>query len=237
MRAAIFAFGLVLASGCTGAETVAQVRPHGFVDVSAVVPGLAVDMRYAGERNFVGRPIAGYEAPVCVLTDQAAAGLAAVQRDLAASGRGLKVYDCYRPERAVADFASWARDLGDQTTKAEYYPNVAKDQLFALGYIAERSGHSRGSTVDVTLIDLATGGDLDMGTPYDLFDPRSWPSDTSVSAAAQANRQALQDVMAAHGFRPLREEWWHFTLDAEPYPETYFGPSLRAPQSSSVQVG
>ncbi|HJS80575.1 MAG TPA: M15 family metallopeptidase, partial [Vitreimonas sp.] len=199
-----------------------RALPDSFVDAAQVVPTLVVDMRYASANNFVGRRIAGYEAPVCLLTRQAASALAAVQRDLAASGRGLKVYDCYRPARAVADFAAWARDLDDQRTKAEYYPNVPKDQLFALGYIAERSGHSRGSTLDVTLIDLATGAELDMGTPYDLFDPRSWPSDTTVSAEAQANRRALQEIMIARGFRPLREEWWHFTLNEEPYPETYF---------------
>jgi len=220
MRALLLA--LVLAA-CAAADPSA-LRPHAraFVDAASVVAGLVVDMRYASSRNFVGRPIAGYEAPVCLLTREAASALAAVQRDLAAVGRGLKVYDCYRPARAVADFAAWARDLNDQRTRAEYYPNVPKDQLFALGYIAERSGHSRGSTVDVTLVNLATGDELDMGTPYDLFDPRSWPSDTSVSAEAQANRRALQQIMIAHGFRPLREEWWHFTLEDEPYPQTYF---------------
>jgi D-alanyl-D-alanine dipeptidase len=122
----------------------------------------------------------------------------------------------------VADFAAWARDVDDRRMQAEFYPNVDKSRLFELGYIAERSGHSRGSTVDLTLIDLATGAELDMGTPFDLFDARSWPSDTSVSAEAQANRRALRDVMVAHGFRPLREEWWHFTLANEPYPDTYF---------------
>jgi D-alanyl-D-alanine dipeptidase len=226
MRAALLALA-VLVSACAATAASDQRRPHGFVDAANAVPGLVVDMRYASSRNFVGRPIAGYGAPRCLLTREAATALAAVQRDLAASGRGLTVYDCYRPARAVADFASWARDLDDQRMKQEYYPNVDKTQLFALGYIAERSGHSRGSTVDVTLIDLATGAELDMGTPYDLFDPRSWPSDTSVSIEAQANRRALQAVMVAHGFRPLREEWWHFTLNGEPHPETYFDVPVR----------
>jgi zinc D-Ala-D-Ala dipeptidase len=220
MRAALLALFTVVA--CAAPEANEQARPQRFVAAASVAPGLVVDMRYAGARNFVGRPINGYETPVCLLTRDAATALASVQRDLAASGRGLKVYDCYRPTRAVADFATWARDLDDQAMKQEYYPNVDKTQLFALGYIAERSGHSRGSTVDVTLIDLTSGAELDMGTPYDLFDPRSWPSDTSVSAEAQANRRALQDIMVAHGFRPLREEWWHFTLNGEPYPDTYF---------------
>jgi zinc D-Ala-D-Ala dipeptidase len=221
MRAALLALA-VLASACTTPATSEQTRPQGFVDAASAVSGLVVDMRYASARNFVGRPIAGYSAPLCLLTREAAAALAGVQRDLAASGRGLKVYDCYRPARAVADFAAWARDLDDQAMKQEYYPNVDKTQLFALGYIAERSGHSRGSTVDLTQIDLGTGAELNMGTPYDLFDPSSWPSDTTVSVEAQANRRALQVVMVAHGFRPLREEWWHFTLEQEPYPETYF---------------
>ncbi len=193
-----------------------------FVDASSIVPGLVVEMRYAGSHNFVGRPVAGYGAPVCLLTRQAAEALAAAQAALRAEGRGLKVYDCYRPARAVADFAAWARDLDDQRTKPEFYPNVDKTRLFELGYIAERSGHSRGSTMDLTLIDLATGAEIDMGTPFDLFDTRSWPTDTTVSAAAQANRLALQRIMVAHGFRPLREEWWHFTLNNEPFPETYF---------------
>jgi D-alanyl-D-alanine dipeptidase len=221
MRAKLLALA-VLTSACMAPAVREETRPESFVDAANVVSGLAVDMRYAGSRNFVGRPIVGYDAPLCLLTREAAGALAAVQRDLAAAGRGLKVYDCYRPTRAVADFAAWARDLDDQAMKAEYYPNVDKTQLFALGYIAERSGHSRGSTVDLTLIDLATGAELDMGTSYDLFDPRAWPSDTSVSAEAQANRRALQEIMVAHGFRPLREEWWHFTLNEEPYPEIYF---------------
>jgi zinc D-Ala-D-Ala dipeptidase len=220
MRGLLLALALAACSAPN--DTGAPSRADGFVDAAIVVPGLAVEMRYASARNFVGRPIAGYDAPVCLLTRETADALASAQRELAASGRGLKVYDCYRPTRAVADFAAWARDLDDQAMRAEYYPNVDKSQLFALGYIAERSGHSRGSTLDLTVVDLATGAELDMGTPYDLFDPRSWPSDTSVSAEAQANRQALHQVMVAHGFRPLREEWWHFTLIGEPYPDTYF---------------
>jgi len=197
-------------------------RPSGFVNAAEVVPGLRVEMRYAGAHNFVGRPIDGYEAPVCILTREAADALARVQTELAPRGLGLKVYDCYRPQRAVSHFARWAADLSDQSTKAEFYPNVDKSRLFELGYIAARSGHSRGSTLDVTIVDLATGAELDMGTPFDLFDTRSWPTDETASATARANRLMLQNVMRAHGFRSLREEWWHFTLDAEPHPDTYF---------------
>lgn len=192
------------------------------MDAAGAVPGLRVEMRYFGAHNFVGRRIDGYEAPVCLLTREAAAALATAQAELAVSGLGLKVYDCYRPQRAVAHFARWARDLNDQSTKSEFYPNVDKTRLFELGYIAERSGHSRGSTVDLTIVDLATGAELDMGTPFDLFDTRSWPTDETVSAAAQSNRLRLQTLMRAHGFRALREEWWHFTLNGEPHPSTYF---------------
>lgn len=197
-------------------------RPDGFVDAARVVPGLRVEMRYTTAHNFVGQPIDGYEAPVCVLTQQAADALARVQADLAPRGLGLKVYDCYRPQRAVAHFARWAADLSDQRTKAEFYPNVDKTRLFELGYIAERSGHSRGSTVDLTIINLTTGAEIDMGTPFDLFDTRSWPTDETVSAEARANRLMLQSLMRTHDFRSLREEWWHFTLEGEPHPETYF---------------
>lgn len=197
-------------------------RPDGFVDAASVVPGLRVEMRYTGSHNFVGRPINGYAAPVCILTHEAADALARAQAELATRGLGLKVFDCYRPQRAVEHFARWARDLDDQGTKAEFYPNVDKTRLFELGYIAERSGHSRGSTVDLTIVDLASGAEIDMGTPFDLFDTRSWPTDESVSAEARANRLMLQTLMRTHGFRSLREEWWHFTLNGEPHLDTYF---------------
>lgn len=218
MRALALSF-VIAVSACAHA---AAERADGFVDAARTVPGLRVEMRYAGAHNFVGRRVDGYEAPVCLLTREAAEALAGVQAELAPAGLRLKVFDCYRPQRAVADFARWAADLSDQSTKAEFYPNVDKTRLFELGYIAERSGHSRGSTLDLTLIDLATGVEVDMGSPFDLFDTRSWPSDETVSAAARANRMRLAEVMRRHGFRPLREEWWHFTLEDEPHPDTYF---------------
>lgn len=216
-------FALALALGLAGCAHAADPRSTaGFVDARVMIPALVVEMRYAGRENFVGRPIDGYNAPVCLLTQQAASALAQVQQQLAASGLGLKVFDCYRPARAVADFAQWARDPQDQARKADYYPNVDKSRLFELGYIAERSGHSRGSTLDVTLVDLKTKTEIDMGSSYDLFDTRSWPTDQTVSPAQRENRMKLQSVMTAHGFRPLAEEWWHFTLNAEPHPDTYF---------------
>jgi D-alanyl-D-alanine dipeptidase len=212
---------MLVLSACT--QTPAGQPPSApLIDATRVVPRLAVDMRYAGAENFVGRRIAGYGAPICMLTREAAAALSLAQGRLAPFGLGLKVFDCYRPARAVADFAGWARDPAAQERKRDYYPNVDKSRLFELGYIAERSGHSRGSTLDVTIIDLATAAELDMGGGYDLFDPRSWPSDQTVSASARANRALLQSVMVAAGFRPLKEEWWHFTLEDEPFPDTYF---------------
>lgn len=194
----------------------------GFLDAGKEIPGLVVDMRYAGGTNFVGRPIAGYDTPVCLLTRETVAALGHVQARLQDFGLGLKIYDCYRPSQAVADFVVWAKDPGDQKRKAEQYPNVDKTKLFELGYIAEKSGHSRGSTLDLTLVDARTGAELNMGSGYDLFDPASWPSDQTIDPDARANRMLLQSVMTASGFRPLKEEWWHFTLNDEPYPETYF---------------
>jgi len=145
-----------------------------------------------------------------------------VVADLEPRGLTLKVYDCYRPERAVAHFIRWARDLGDRKMKAEFYPQVDKRTLFRDGYIAARSGHSRGSTTDLTLADRASGEPLDMGTPFDFFSPRSWPSDRTVGAAAQKNRALLAQAMGRRGFRPYDKEWWHFTLRHEPYPQSYF---------------
>lgn len=193
-----------------------------FEDAGAAIPGLVVEMSYFGSENFVGRRIAGYEAPICLLTQEAVRSLSAVQERLNSLGLGLKVFDCYRPKRAVDNFVAWARTPTDQARKADYYPNVDKSMLFELGYIAERSGHSRGSTLDVTMVNMRTGAEVDMGSPYDLFDPISWPASTAISNTARANRMLLQDTMIKAGFRPLKEEWWHFTLEREPYPETYF---------------
>jgi len=199
-----------------------DARHRGFVDAVEVAAGLQVEARYFGTHNFVGRRIDGYEAGKCLLTREAAAALAAVQRDLALLGLGLKVFDCYRPARAVAHFVRWARDLRDQARKEEFYPEVDKRTLFRDGYISARSGHSRGSTVDLTLVRLVDGRELDMGTPFDFFGTQSWPADRSVAAAAQANRQVLAAAMRLRGFRAYDKEWWHFTLNNEPYPYSYF---------------
>jgi zinc D-Ala-D-Ala dipeptidase len=201
--------------------------PAGFVDTAAVVPGLVVDMRYFGSDNFVGERIDGYEQPRCLLSAPAAKALAAVARDLAVRGLALKAFDCYRPQRAVAHFVRWAQRLDDVKRKAEFYPDVDKRNLFRDGYIAERSGHSRGSTIDLTLVRRADGSaragrELEMGSPFDFFSPRSWPSDTSVSSEAQQNRALLAAAMTRRGFKPYDKEWWHFTLADEPFPDTYF---------------
>jgi D-alanyl-D-alanine dipeptidase len=185
------------------------------------VPGLVVDMRYAGSHNFVGRPIDGYEAPHCLLTQAAANALGDVARDVAAQGLVVKVFDCYRPVLAVMNFVRWARDFNDQAAKSEFYPDVDKRTLFRDGYIASHSGHSRGSTMDLTLA-RADGAELDMGTHFDFFSPKSWTADPTIGAAQHANRMLLAGAMRKHGFRGYDKEWWHFTLRNEPFPQTYF---------------
>lgn len=242
-RLAIVVLPLVaLLGGC------AASHPVDFVRLRDIAPGIRQDMRYAGPHNFVGRRVDGYEQGECWLTTPTAQALKAVQDDLRQRGDGLElqVFDCYRPQRAVAHFARWAADIDDTLTRAEFYPTIDKRDLFRLGYIAERSGHSRGSTVDVTLTGptarpaqnyqagqplvactaaytarFADGG-VDMGTGYDCFDDASAPDSQAVNATAQANRRILTQAMAARGFRALSTEYWHFTLNAEPYPDSYF---------------
>jgi D-alanyl-D-alanine dipeptidase len=226
-RAAITAAIMLTFVGPAIAQRKAEQRPDSFVDAASVAPGLIIETRYASVRNFVGRPIDGYEKPICYLTRPAATALAQVVQDLESRGLTLKVFDCYRPERAVAHFIRWARDLRDEKMKSEFYPRVDKSTLFADGYIAARSGHSRGSTVDLTLASRADGKELAMGTPFDFFSPRSWPADRSVGEEAQANRALLAQVMRKRGFVPYAKEWWHFTLRHEPYPQTYFDFPIR----------
>jgi D-alanyl-D-alanine dipeptidase len=216
-------------AACTGGGEPASPD---LVSLAELAPGVSLDMRYAGADNFVGAPIDGYEAPVCLLARPAALALAAVQHDLETEGLGLRVFDCYRPARAVAHFARWARDLGDERTKAAYYPRIEKSRLFELGYIAERSGHSRAATVDLTLVERTGDGtlrELDMGGPFDLFDPLSNTDSPEVSPAQRTNRLRLRAAMERRGFRNLPVEWWHYTLAVEPYPDTYFDLPVSAP--------
>lgn len=215
----------VCASGLMAGPGVAfESARQGFVDVGSTIPGLVLDMRYLGSNNFVGAPIDGYKANSCLLTRQAADALALVQADLKADGLGLKIFDCYRPVRAVAHFVRWAKAIDDVKHKAEFYPDVDKRDLFALGYIAEQSGHSRGSTLDVTLVrrDGDPKAEIEMGTPFDYFGSRSWPSDRSVGDQVRQNRMRLADAMVRRGFKPYDKEWWHFTLVGEPHPDAYF---------------
>lgn len=195
------------------------------VDAAALAPGLVVDLRYATANNFVGVPIDGYERPRCLLTEPAARALAGVQAELAAGGLGLVVWDCYRPQRAVDHFVRWSREPADPAAAARHHPRVPKDELFAAGYIAARSGHSRGSTVDVGLVRASEP--LDLGAPFDFFDPRSHTDATDLSDAARANRARLRSAMERRGFRPYPAEWWHFTLADEPYPDRYFDVPVR----------
>ena len=197
-------------------------RPEGFVTLNEFLPGAVYDVKYFTGDNFVGKRVDGYSAPKVLLTVEAATALKAVQADLKQFGLSLKFFDGYRPQQAVDHFVRWAEDLDDTRTKAAHYPAVDKRNLFRDGYIAARSSHSRGSTVDLTLVDAATGRELDMGTPFDFFGPKSWPDAPAFPATVRAHRALLRAVMINRGFKPYEAEWWHFTLREEPYPETYF---------------
>lgn len=200
----------------------ALALPPGFVYLDEAIPTLRLELRYATDDNFVGRPIDGYTRPRAILSTEAAHALLKVQNELADFKLGIKVFDAYRPQRAVDDFMRWAADPADQRKKADYYPHVDKSDLFNQKYLAERSGHSRGSTVDLTLVSLDDGQPLDMGGNYDHFGPESWPTSTVPTAAQRANRMLLQTLMTKYGFVPYPQEWWHFTLKEEPFPDRYF---------------
>ena len=193
-----------------------------FVLLSEAVPDAILEIRYYSTYNFVGDRIDGYEEPLAFLTKEAATALKAVSDDLVAKGYRLKIYDAYRPQMAVTNFVEWAQDENDTRMKQYFYPELEKDVLFPLGYIAEHSGHSRGSTVDLTLFDMTTEKEADMGGTFDYFGELSHPDYTNITEEQYANRMLLREVMLAHGFKPLVEEWWHFTLADEPYPDTYF---------------
>ena len=200
--------------------------PLGFVDLQETIPGLKVDIRYHSANNFLWHPVDGYAAPRALATKQVALALAKVQASLQQDKLGLLVFDAYRPQRAVDQFVRWAGDH-DRSTKADYYPRVSKPDLLRQEYIAAQSGHSRGSAIDLTLIDLNTNEPLDMGTRFDFFDPLSNLGHASLTQAQRANRQRLQRAMTAHGFAPYQAEWWHFSLKPEPYPKRYFDFPIR----------
>lgn len=198
--------------------TLIDIKPTDFVSVQEIIPHIIPDLRYAGANNIVGRPITGYLKPVCLLTRPAATALLQVQQELLQHHPSLKlrIYDCYRPQMAVDDFIRWSQDASDQKTKSQYYPNVDKADLFSLGYFAAKSGHTRGSTIDLTI------DGLEMGTEFDFMDPRSHFSSSDISLVQQKNRVYLKNLMEKHGFKAYPTEWWHFTLRQEPYPHTYF---------------
>ena len=198
--------------------------PDGFVDISNTIPNIEIEARYFSEDNFIGQRIKGYESPKCFLSKKAATALAEIQAELNVFGLGLKVYDAYRPQQAVDHFVAWAKDLSDTKMKSKYYPDVDKTNLFRDGYIAKKSGHSRGSTVDLTIVSLSTRApqELDMGTAWDFFSPISWSSSMAVTPSQRANRMLLKTLMIKYGFKPIDEEWWHFTLRNEPFPNQYF---------------
>ncbi len=243
---------MVVALACCAAAPHAPAAraslPPGFVSLSDVAPTIVQDMRYAGPHNFVGRRLAGYLAPVCVLTERAARTLAKAQDELLAAGLTFRVYDCYRPQRAVDDVIAWSKNVLDQRMKAEYYPRVGKSRLLALGYIAARSAHARGSAVDLTIQRLPVAsplpwapdlhscvapflaryhdGSIDMGTTYDCLDPLA-RADANIGGFAGTHREMLRAVMEKHGFIQMPSDaWWQFTLKSEPFPRTSFNFSI-----------
>lgn len=208
----------------TAASAQTDTLPQGFVYVETVIPDAIFEIRYQGADNFIGRRITGYERPVAILSKPAAQALAKVADELRQQGYKLKIFDAYRPQRAVDDFVRWAADPEDRRMQARYYPGIDKAKLIPKGYIALHSGHSRGSTVDLTLVTTSADGpvELDMGTRWDHFGPESAPNSDAVTPRQRANRELLRTAMLDNGFVPIAEEWWHFTLRDEPHPDTYF---------------
>ncbi len=246
----IIGLGLAMSGflGCASSHTREEDGsfPKSFVYLQDIDSSIIQEMRYRGDHNFIGRPVMGYESPKCILTKETALALKAVQDELKNYSMSLKVYDCYRPQRAVNHFVEWAKDLNDDHMKKEFYPKVEKAHLFKDGYISEKSGHSRGSTVDLTLVPLPVpkqddyrngmklvqcdspvekrfkDNSLDFGTGYDCFDPLSHTANPSIGSHQKRNRLLLKSIMEKNGFKNLDVEWWHYTLRNEPFPNTYF---------------
>ncbi|MBR0134638.1 MAG: M15 family metallopeptidase [Clostridia bacterium] len=202
--------------------TKASTDPSGFVLLSDFVPQIIQEIRYFSTYNFIGDRIDGYEEPCAILTKEAARALRSVSNEMTVRGYRLKIFDAYRPVCAVKHFVLWGIEDQDIRMKPYFYPELEKQELFAKGYIAKLSGHSRGSTVDLTLLDMKTGKEVDMGSPFDYFGELSHPDNREVTDEQFQNRMLLQKVMVRNGFKPFECEWWHFTLENEPYPDTYF---------------
>ena len=201
----------------------------GFVSASEAVPDVLLDIRYYSTYNFIGRRVDGYEMPVALICREAAEALRPAAERARALGLRLKIWDAYRPQRAVDHFVHWVEDDDDTLMKPLFYPETEKPSFYALDFIGKRSGHSRGSAVDLTLFDMNTGTDVDMGGFFDFFGPRSRFDFEGLAPAQRANRALLREIMTSSGFRPLEAEWWHFHLINEPYPNTYFNFPVRWP--------
>lgn len=199
-----------------------EKNPSGFVVLGDFVPSIIQEIRYHSTYNFIGERIDGYEEPCALLTIEAARALKSVSNELLVQGYRLKVFDAYRPATAVKHFVLWGIEDTDIRMKPYFYPELEKQELFKKGYIAGKSSHSRGSAVDLTLLDMKTGKELDMGSPFDLFSPLSHPDCRDITDEQFKNRMILQDAMVRGGFEPIFCEWWHFMLKDEPYPDTYF---------------
>jgi len=199
-----------------------KMDPSGFVLLSDYIPHIIQEIRYFTTYNFIGDRIDGYEEPCALLTQEAARALRDVSNDFFVRGYRIKVFDAYRPACAVRHFVLWGLEDQDIRMKPYFYPELEKQELFNKGYIAKQSSHSRGSTVDLTLLDMKTGKELDMGGPFDLFSEISHPDYKGITEEQFENRMMLQQVMVRNGFKTLSCEWWHFTLENEPYPDTYF---------------
>ena len=196
--------------------------PSGFVALADYVPGIIQEIRYHSTYNFIGERIDGYEEPVALITKEAARALKSVSNELNVQGYRLKVFDAYRPACAVRQFVFWGIEDTDVRMKPYFYPELEKQVLFEKGYIASQSSHSRGSAIDLTLLDMRTGKEVDMGSPFDLFSEVSHPDYRGITEEQYANRMILRNVMLRNGFAPIYCEWWHFMLENEPYPDTYF---------------
>ncbi len=196
--------------------------PSGFVVLTDVVPDVLLEMRYYSTFNFVGTRVDGYDEPIALMTREAAQALKEVSDEAMSLGYRIKIWDTYRPQMAVDHFCRWGENVSDTLTKRYFYPYLDKDVVFDQGYIARRSGHSRGSVADLTLVDMKTGRDLDMGYGFDWFGGESHPDYKGITEEQFNNRMLLRNLMLKHGFLPIEEEWWHFVLKDEPYPDTYF---------------
>lgn len=220
-----YAIAIAIALILSGCEKTPPTGPPGkqnFVYIHDSIPEIILDVRYYSADNFMGVPVDGYNKPLILITAEAGEALASVQQSLRKQALGLKIFDAYRPQKAVDHFVRWAADPTDTLTKSQYYPGLPKGRLFELGYIAAKSGHTRGSTLDLTLVDLNTGAELDMGSGWDLLGKISNHDSPLVNDSATTNRERLKSVMMQNGFQPYSKEWWHYTLENEPYPNQYF---------------